>query len=182
MKFKSLIVPLAFGVCLLFLAPRVTLAQLNLDAAFSPNVTDAPGLCQISTPLPDGKVLVGGLFHLADGVAIRNLVRVNADGTLDPTFNPDGSGPSSNVLAIVPVAGNKFLIGGGFSSYNGVAQGGIVRINYDGTLDTTFNPGGSGVGLGGAVQTLSLQADGKILISAATSRPTMETTRLQSHA
>lgn len=165
MKLKSLIVLLALGVCLLILAPRVTFAQLNLDAAFSPNVTDAPGIGYISTQLPDGKVLVGGLFHLANGVAIRNLVRVNADGSLDPTFNPDGSGPSASVLAIVPVDGNKFLIGGGFATYNGVAQGGIVRINSDGTLDTTFNPGGSGVGPGGTVQTLTLQADGKILIS-----------------
>ena len=161
-------VPLSalLGIFLLFLAPKVTVAQLNLDAAFSPDVTDAPGQCLISLPLPDGKILVGGRFHVADGVALRNLVRFNPDGSLDVSFNADGSGPDDQVVAMVPVADGKFLIGGGFKRYNDAAQAGIVRINNDGSLDSTFNPGGSGVGLDlGAVQTISLQADGKILIS-----------------
>lgn len=149
----------------LFFAPQLSVAQLNLDAAFSPDVTDAPGVGMTNLPLPDGKILVGGAFHVANGMALRNLVRVNADGSLDPSFNPDGSGPDSDVLAIIAVAGGKFLIGGAFSSYNGVAQKGVVRINADGTLDTTFNFGGVGVGLGGTVQTMTLQTDGKILIS-----------------
>lgn len=163
----KIIVSFAFGLCLLFLLPATTHAQLNLDAAFSPNVTDAPGVGLISLPLADGKILVGGQFHLANGVAIRNLVRVNANGSLDTSFNPDGSGPNDQVLAIVPVADGKFLIGGGFRTYNGVAQAGIVRINADGTLDNTFNPGGVGLGGIGVVQTLTFQADGKILISGA---------------
>jgi uncharacterized delta-60 repeat protein len=165
MNLNKLAASIVLGTYLLFFAPNVAHAQLNLDAAFSPDVTDAPGQGLISLPLPDGKILIGGFFHLANGVAIRNLVRVNSDGSLDTAFNPDGSGPSGNIYAILPVAGNKFLIGGFFSSYNNVPQSGLVRINSDGTLDGTFNPGGSGVNLGGAAQTVSLQTDGKILIS-----------------
>lgn len=182
MSLKTVAVCLSLSFFCLVLTPCVS-AQLNLDAAFSPNVTDAPGQGLIELPLPDGKIMVGGFFHLANGVAIRNLVRFNADGTLDPTFNPDGSGPNASVYAIVPVAGGKFLIGGGFTGYNNLAQVGIVRINDDGTIDPTFNPGGSGVNVGGGVQTLTLQADGKILISGGgltsyNSNPTVHIARL----
>ena len=109
----------------LILAPTVTLAQLNLDAAFSPNVTDSPGQGLINLPLPDGKILVGGNFHLADGVAIRNLARLNADGSLT-LRSARRFGSDAGVFAII--AGRHVNFWGKFSSYNDVAQGGIVRL------------------------------------------------------
>src|SRR6185295_20059180 len=36
---------------------------------------------------------------------------------------------------------NKSLIGGGFSGFNAIERYGIARVNPDGSVDTTFNPG-----------------------------------------
>lgn len=41
----------------------------------------------------------------------------------------------------------KLIVIGGFTKYNGVTVNGIVRLNLDGTRDTTFNVGGSGFDL-----------------------------------
>ncbi len=55
----------------------------------------------------------------------------------------------------------KILLGGFFSTYNGVSRNRVARINADGTLDTTFAPG---TGFVGFVYSLVLQADGKVLV------------------
>ena len=43
----------------------------------------------------------------------------------------------------------------------GVARNGIARLNPDGTLDTAFNPGATNLF---AVESIAVQADGKILV------------------
>jgi hypothetical protein len=54
------------------------------------------------------------------------------------------------------------LIGGFFASYNDTPRYCIARLNADGSIDTTFNPG---TGTNGAVNSLALQPDGsKVLI------------------
>ncbi len=142
---------------------------LRLDANFGAGVTDAAPNTYYSTTQPDGKILVGGDFQVANGVRKRNLVRFNADGTLDNNFNQGGFGPDLPVYDIVVLSTGKILIGGFFVNYNGIAASGIARLNADGSLDTTFNPGGAGTeggrfGGNGGVQKIAVQADGKILI------------------
>jgi uncharacterized delta-60 repeat protein len=56
-------------------------------------------------------------------------------------------------------ADGKILVGGYFTMLGGVARSRIGRLNSDGTLDTTFNPGANDT-----VLALALQADGKILV------------------
>jgi hypothetical protein len=55
------------------------------------------------------------------------------------------------------------LIGGQFTQYNGVARNRIARLNANGSLDTSFNPG-TGANFQFHVWTLAVQADGKIMI------------------
>ena len=73
-------------------------------------------------------------------------MRLNADGTLDTTFNPGGAGADAQVNGVVLQPDGKILIVGYFTSYNGngAASNNIARLNANGTLDTTFNPGGAG--------------------------------------
>jgi hypothetical protein len=68
---------------------------------------------------------------------------LNIDGSLDMTFDP-GSGFNNPVFSVVQQSDGEILVGGAFRQYNGASVGGIVRLNLDGSLDTTFNPGGSG--------------------------------------
>src|SRR5687767_6132050 len=44
---------------------------------------------------PDGKILLGGNFINYAGSGKNHLVRLNHDGTVDPTFNTAGPGPNN---------------------------------------------------------------------------------------
>ncbi len=81
-------------------------------------------------------------------------------GGLDPTFDPL-AGPDNWVYSMVEQPDGKVLIGGEFTSYNGVPRNRIARINADGSLDASFNPGS---GADGTVNSMALQADGKVVV------------------
>lgn len=92
---------------------------------------------------------------------------VFAPGTKDATFNV-GTGATSGSSALPQYVNSvqvqpdgKVLIGGAFLFYNGVARNRIARLNSDGTLDASFNPG---QGADNHVYVVALQPDGKILI------------------
>jgi len=137
---------------------------LNLDTSFG-GVTDAAPQNYFSAVQADGKILVGGEFNFVNGTQIRGLARLNADGSLDTGFNAGGSGPNAAVNYILVLPDGKIIIGGTFTSYNGTAVGRLARLNTDGTLDSTFNPGGSGASGAGRIHGMALQPDGKILIA-----------------
>jgi uncharacterized delta-60 repeat protein len=142
---------------------RNRIARLNADGTI--DNTFNPGTGANSTVLtlalqPDGKVLIGGAFTSFNGTSRNRIARLNADGTLDNTFNP-GTGANSTVRTIALQPDGKVLIGGNFTTYNGTSQNRIARLNVDGTLDNTFNPG---TGSNGSVFSLALQPDGKVLI------------------
>ena len=74
---------------------------------------------------------------------------LNADGTADTSFAPPlDSGASLTSLLLQP--DGKVLIGGYTANYSvptsnpsfsdTIVQSGVVRLNADGTIDTTFNP------------------------------------------
>ncbi|HQU81902.1 MAG TPA: LpqB family beta-propeller domain-containing protein [Pyrinomonadaceae bacterium] len=151
-----------FAFLCLFSSGQIN-AQLNVDATYNAGVTEGKVDARVSAVQADGKILVGGGFSFVNGVEKNTLARLNADGTLDTTFNPGGAGPNALVYEIKILSDGKILIGGTFATYNGVAKAGIARLNADGTLDTTFNTAGNG--LTGTAQTIAIQADGKILLS-----------------
>jgi uncharacterized delta-60 repeat protein len=87
----------------------------------------------------DGKILVGGKFSSGGGTANPLLVRLNADGSLDPSFSstfPDTEGP---VRAFLPMPGGAMLVGGLFQYFapEGMFNG-LVEIQTDGTHDPSF--------------------------------------------
>ncbi|MEO6904044.1 MAG: T9SS type A sorting domain-containing protein [Bacteroidia bacterium] len=119
--------------------------------------SDVPALALQS----DGKVIVGGGFGYYDNVYGNKVIRLNADGSKDNTFNLNGSGPDSDVNSILLQDDGKILIIGSFKNYNGSRTHGIARLNSDGSLDNTFYVA-SGVFTGYLLQ-LCKQPDGKIL-------------------
>ena len=58
--------------------------------------------------------------------------------------------------------GQRDLIGGGFTTVNGVSRNRVARLEADGSLDTTFLNGLAG--LNNIVQSLAVQPDGRVLI------------------
>jgi len=117
---------------------------------------------------PDGKILAGGYFTEYNGTTQNHITRLNTDGTLDTSFDTFfevGSGGSSPIRAIASQPDGKILVGGEFGQYNGVIQNRLVRLNSDGSWDTSFDTGTGFSGLfgGGSVRTIVLPPDGKIL-------------------
>jgi uncharacterized delta-60 repeat protein len=102
---------------------------------------------------------VGGYFTTLGGQSRNNIGRLNADGTLDPTFNP---GANDEVISLAVQEDGKILVGGFFITLGGQSRIGIGRLNADGTLDSGFNPGSGGTFP--YVDSLALQADGRILV------------------
>jgi uncharacterized delta-60 repeat protein len=115
----------------------------------------------------DGKILLAGQFHSYDGVAVRNVARLNVDGSLDGTFDP-GSGPrgslantAEEVADIALLPDGKIIIVGSFDTVDGISRNGIARLLADGTLDTAFDPG---AGADGLVRSVAIQDDGRVVI------------------
>jgi uncharacterized delta-60 repeat protein len=152
--------------------PRNRIARLNsdgsLDTSFNPGEgaggSVSPDIMALALQ-PDGKVLIGGGFTTYNGTGRNGIARLNSDGSLDTSFNP-GSGATGNVFALALQPGGKVLVGGFFSSYNGITRNSIARLNSDGSLDTSFNPGtpAHDGNTGPICLELALQPNGKVLI------------------
>ena len=142
---------------------RKRIARLNadgsLDTSFDPGA-GANGWVGDVAMQADGKVLICGVFSTVDNVARNRIARLNADGSLDTSFDP-GTGANSAVYAVSVQADGKVLIGGAFATVDGAVRDRIARLNADGTLDTSYDPG---TGTDGNVWAIQLQVDGKALI------------------
>ncbi len=142
---------------------RNFIARLNtdgsLDATFNPG-TGANSEIYTTAIQSDGKIIIGGMFTNYNGTARNYIARLNTDGSLDATFNP-GTGANDGVVTITIQSDGKIIIGGYYTAYNGTARNRIARLNADGSIDATFNPG---TGVSGPLFTTAIQSDGKIII------------------
>lgn len=110
---------------------------------------------------PDGKMVVGGYFHAFNGDSTKgNLVRLNLDGTVDPTFS-GYTGLNGQVLSVVIQGNAKIVVSGRFTTVNGTTRKYVARLNPNGSLDMGFDAG-TGPTLEGAK--VLLQADGKLIV------------------
>ena len=108
----------------------------------------------------DAKILIGGQLTGYNNVKRAGIARVNSDGSLDSSFDPgSGTGEISMVTAMAIQPDGKILIGGQFTTYNGIARNGFARVNSDGALDNSFSPLANG-----GVGAIALQNDGRIVI------------------
>jgi hypothetical protein len=102
----------------------------------TPTKTNGAVYCTTVDPTT-GKIYIGGNFTTWDGVAINRIARLNTDGTLDTSFNP-GSGFNDVVRVITLDSSGKLYVGGQFTTYNGVANNRIIKLDGNGTKDATF--------------------------------------------
>lgn len=122
---------------------------------FDPNLDS---FVNCSAVLPDGKVMIGGFFTSVGGVARNKLARLNADGTLDTTYNAQLTG-SFGVRGMALQSDGKLIIVGNITSVAGVGVTFIARLNPDGTRDASFAPTPNAPPIGVAVR-----GDGQVLI------------------
>ena len=128
----------------------------------------------------DGKIVAAG-FSYSGSEHDFALVRYNADGSLDTTFDSDGKVTTDlfNLDAAFSVAiqsDSKIVVAG--ESYNGSDYDfALVRYNADGSLDTTFGSDGkvttdlwliSGIDIDDEhAFAVAIQSDGKIVVAGA---------------
>jgi uncharacterized delta-60 repeat protein len=148
---------------------RTSVARLNhdgtLDIAFNPYLEFGSSERSVMsvTIQDDDKIILGGAFNMVENISRNRIARLNADGTLDVTFDP-GIGfnvSSSCVYTSAVLPDGKILVGGRFNHINGSVRNCIARLNADGSLDMPFYPGSSA---NNSVHTIVLLPDGKIMI------------------
>lgn len=91
----------------------------------------------------NNKIIVGGLFTQFNGNAAGKVVRLNADGSYDATFDTT-VGVQSGFGALIASAitsDNKVYLTGEILTYDGNSCKGLVRLNDDGSYDSTFVTG-----------------------------------------
>jgi hypothetical protein len=125
-----------------FSSPMSTVVASNF---FNPHLVES-----------SGKFFLSGSFLLKGQTQYHTLVRLNPDGSLDPTFM-NFSGPIdtnnffSGTAPIAPTDDGGYLVGGTFNSYQGFPRPGIAKIDSSGAVDPAyFNTGGpdSSIALG----------------------------------
>lgn len=156
---------------------RSSLARLNpdgsLDEAFSPGVlsTSSGGgydYVFAIVPQPDGMVLIGGEFSSIGGLSRKGIARLTSNGGVDPFFDPVAGVANPGVTDTIRCIGlqpdGKVLIGGVFTTVNGLPRNYVARLNSNGSLDTNFN---SVPGPNAYVMSLAFQPDGGVIIGGA---------------
>ncbi len=133
-----------------------------VDPVFNPGIGPNARVHALALQ-PDGKILIAGEFTAVAGVGRHHLARLNADGSLDPTFNA-AAGPNdgATVYALAVQSDGKVLIGGNFTAINGLARNGLARLTGTGLVDTSFNPA-AGLVVFDLVYCLAVLPDNKIL-------------------
>ena len=117
---------------------------------------------------PDGKIVVGG--ELGDFSLDSNrsvLVRLNADGSLDPSFGNGGKiiNPGQLHLPALAIQPDGKIVTAGATTVQSITLDfAVVRYNADGSLDQSFGNGGYAVNGAGNAESLVLQPDGKIIL------------------
>jgi len=149
------------------------IARLNADGTHDtsfipPDFTSGNAYIKSICLQPDGKMIIGGLFRVTvNGHHQYDACRLNADGSIDETFyfGPQGGPPAfyGSVASVALQPDGKVLLSGGFSTFNGTPQGTLIRLNPDGTKDTSFDIG-TGAGEGVITRKIMVQSDNKILV------------------
>ncbi|HEU0008295.1 MAG TPA: hypothetical protein VFT34_00610 [Verrucomicrobiae bacterium] len=106
----------------------------------------------------DGRILLTGIFTNAAGMPLPNLVRLNADGSVDSSFNLDAAVATGGRALLLQPDG-KVLTSGFVTRPGGESTGGLMRLHSDGSLDPSFDSSGA---MTGDPSVVALASDGKI--------------------
>ncbi len=128
---------------------------------------------------PDGKILISGYYTTVLGAQRKYMARLNADRTLDASFDTGNLLTSSaKEIALAP-DGRIYVVSNSFSSVLGWSEYGILRLNPDGTHDATFTPPKSRY----QINCVEIDALGRVLLGLNTEnfggRPTGALVRLE---
>jgi uncharacterized delta-60 repeat protein len=153
----------------------------SLDTGFGQQgkvINDAGGLNDFAYSVAlsaNQKILmVGHGYFGASGNTNPAVMRFNADGSKDTSFDSDGLvdvnvAGDDTARAIALQADGKIVVAATTNYVGNEADFALVRLNDNGSLDTSFADGGKAVsGVGSELDlatTIAVQADGKLLLA-----------------
>ncbi|MFC4818317.1 MULTISPECIES: T9SS type A sorting domain-containing protein [unclassified Flavobacterium] len=139
-------------------------ARLNIDGSLDSTFIVGTGTNNTVNTLAiqsNGKILMGGNFTTYNSLSQNRIARLNADGTLDSTFNV-GTGANANIHSIKIQSDGMVLLAGSFTTYNSLPHNRIVRLNTNGSIDSAFTIGS---GFDATAYSIAVQLDGKIIVA-----------------
>ncbi|MGE3311389.1 MAG: sigma-70 family RNA polymerase sigma factor [Limisphaerales bacterium] len=156
-------------------------ADGSLDRTFKASlkpVASAGGALRNSSlwhalPQSDGRIVVTGFFEAIEGRSRPFLARLMPDGSLDRDYAPSLSTPSY-VAAYAMQPDDRLIVASRFlTKVDGVTRNGIARLNEDGTVDASFDPG-AGIQFGSLdiysiepIRSIVVQSDGRVVFTGA---------------
>lgn len=96
---------------------------------------------------PDGKIRIGGNFTELNGIPAAGFATIQTNGTVDQSlvlpefFGPPWFGGDGAIFEILPLSDGKYLAFDYFTHVDGVPRNSLARLNSDGSLDLSFDPG-----------------------------------------
>lgn len=152
-----------------------------IDPNFAPRLDKGPAWAVIPGPPGSDTVYVGGSFTNVNGTTRKGIVQLNVNPGVTTGAAADGSivtGFKANVsnmvrdLALSP-DGKALYAGGQFTTVNGVAETGLVRVNaktgaVDSAFHFTLSDPVSGLGL--KIEAMDLTSNGSLLAFSGTAR------------
>ncbi|HEX7862816.1 MAG TPA: delta-60 repeat domain-containing protein [Verrucomicrobiae bacterium] len=106
------------------------------DPTFSAPTLSPPWMHTVAVQ-PDGRILLGGDFYTLDGSQYLGLARLNANGSLDSSFQTD-----SNLMTVVHSfalqSDGKIVVAGTFYPFDGGSTTKVARLLANGSEDPTF--------------------------------------------
>lgn len=143
--------------------PRNRIARFNfngsLDTSFNPG-SGADAEITAAVLQPDGRIVVGGRFTSFNGFTHNRVCRLNADGSVDQSFGL-GAGINNSVFALALQSDGRILVGGQFTQVDLTLRFNLARLNTNGSVDLSFDPGN---GPNGDVNAIVIQPNGAIII------------------
>lgn len=164
MKIKYLLTTL---ICLLLFSVSVFAQRLTYDSSFTPTPNGSVNFVEL---LSDGKILIAGDFTTVNSVARVKLARLNSDGSLDASFNANSTTiiddfQNAVIRSMEILPDGKILLAGYFGSGQPLEyKKSVVRLNADGTFDSTLTSIPQVSGLNIFVEKAEQLPNGKILV------------------
>ena len=139
---------------------RLRIARLNadmtLDESFDAGLAAPVGVGR-GALMPDGKIVIG-----ISGSSSAGIYRLNTDGAIDNTFTPPTTNASTISRVVYDEHSNKLYVLGNFTTVESGTRRLVMRLNLNGSLDTSFQA--VSLGTGTLYHVLPLP-DGKLYIA-----------------
>ena len=125
----------------------------------APLTPPGTGYSLSGTESPNGVVFVTGVFTQLGGLPANRVARLLSDGSVDGEFRSPFT-PTNTVSVVGVQADGKPLVSGSFTNVAGMPANNLVRLNLDGSVDTSFQ---AALAPNERVRRAVLQPDGRLV-------------------